>query len=229
MWESVIVLCFVVRYFMPILVLQSSWWGRESWLLCLVHFLVSHDGWVALPHGAMGLSAVCDCGISWSYSLTIFILAQLLWNPWRYPQMDWNIPWAQEAASFTGCEQISTSWCHFWNATGNSFWSTVVSCVYKQPPRICQGLRSSPLWWQLPAVQAYQLWCWWRISPTRSSWKESGKWSSTQKIVRLFTSAPTNDTRDTPYTGSIVTPLKLLTVENISALPSVTASVGTDM
>ena len=32
----VIVLCFVVRYFMSILVLQSSWWGRESWLLCLI-------------------------------------------------------------------------------------------------------------------------------------------------------------------------------------------------
>ena len=26
-------ICFVVRYFMSILVLQSSWWGRESWLL----------------------------------------------------------------------------------------------------------------------------------------------------------------------------------------------------
>ena len=32
-------------------------------LLCFV-FLVSHDCFVALPHGAMGLSAVCDCGIS---------------------------------------------------------------------------------------------------------------------------------------------------------------------
>ena len=32
----VIVLCFVVRYFMSILVLQLSRWGRESWLLCLV-------------------------------------------------------------------------------------------------------------------------------------------------------------------------------------------------
>ena len=30
-WKSVIVLCFVVRYFMSILVLQSSWRGRESW------------------------------------------------------------------------------------------------------------------------------------------------------------------------------------------------------
>ena len=36
LWESVIVLCFVVRYFMSILVLQSSWWGSESWLLCLI-------------------------------------------------------------------------------------------------------------------------------------------------------------------------------------------------
>ena len=36
LWEFVIVLCFVVRYFMPILVLQSSSFGRESWLLCLV-------------------------------------------------------------------------------------------------------------------------------------------------------------------------------------------------
>ena len=33
---------------------------------------MSRDGWVALPRGAMGLSAVCNCGISLSYSLTIF-------------------------------------------------------------------------------------------------------------------------------------------------------------
>ena len=38
----------------------------------LVAFLVSRDGRVALPRGAVGLSVVCDCGISWSYSLTIF-------------------------------------------------------------------------------------------------------------------------------------------------------------
>ena len=36
LWESVTVLCFVVRYLMSILVLQSSWWGRESWLFCLI-------------------------------------------------------------------------------------------------------------------------------------------------------------------------------------------------
>ena len=31
--------------------------------------LVSHDGSVALLHGAMDLSTVCDCDISGSYSL----------------------------------------------------------------------------------------------------------------------------------------------------------------
>ena len=36
MISVVIVLCFVVRYFMSILVLQSSSWGRESWLLSSV-------------------------------------------------------------------------------------------------------------------------------------------------------------------------------------------------
>ena len=34
---------------------------------------MSRDGWAALPRGATGLSAVCDCGISWSYLLTIFV------------------------------------------------------------------------------------------------------------------------------------------------------------
>ena len=40
-------------------------------LVALFVFLVSLDGCVALPRGAMGLSVVCDCGISCSYSLTI--------------------------------------------------------------------------------------------------------------------------------------------------------------
>ena len=38
---------------------------RESWLLCLVCLPgVSRDCLVALLCGAMGLSAICDCGIS---------------------------------------------------------------------------------------------------------------------------------------------------------------------
>ena len=32
------------------------------------------DCCVALPHGFMGLSEVCDCVISRSYSLTIFVV-----------------------------------------------------------------------------------------------------------------------------------------------------------
>ena len=40
-------------------------------LVALLSFLVSRDFCVALPQGAIGLSAVCDCDISRSYSLTI--------------------------------------------------------------------------------------------------------------------------------------------------------------
>ena len=37
---------------------------------------MSRDCYVALLRGAMGLSAVCDWGISWSHSLTIFAVLQ---------------------------------------------------------------------------------------------------------------------------------------------------------
>ena len=65
LWESVIVLCFVIRYFMSILELQSSWWGRESWLLCLiclpgVSLCVCVCGSSSLCHRVVW---VCDCGI----------------------------------------------------------------------------------------------------------------------------------------------------------------------
>ena len=48
------------------LVLQSSCRGKESWLLC---FYCLTDACyskctVALPHGAVGWSGLCDCGIS---------------------------------------------------------------------------------------------------------------------------------------------------------------------
>ena len=57
-------LCFVMHYFVAILVLQSS--GRGSWLLCFYFLQMScnYKYHVALFHGAMGWSAVCDCGIS---------------------------------------------------------------------------------------------------------------------------------------------------------------------
>ena len=53
-----IAVCFVVRYFMSILVLQRelvALLGLSSWCLVIV---------VWLPCDTMGLSAVCDCGIS---------------------------------------------------------------------------------------------------------------------------------------------------------------------
>ena len=41
------------------------WMGkRELVALLNLSSLVSRDGWAALPRGATGLSAVCDCGIS---------------------------------------------------------------------------------------------------------------------------------------------------------------------
>ena len=57
-----------MRYFVTILLLQSSRWGRERELVALL--CLSHECCVALPHDVMGLFAVCDCGISLSFSLT---------------------------------------------------------------------------------------------------------------------------------------------------------------
>ena len=44
----------------------------------LFAFLVSCDCYVALSHEALGLSAVCDCGISWSYSLVFFCIYNII-------------------------------------------------------------------------------------------------------------------------------------------------------
>ena len=63
LWESVIV-CFVVRYFLSI---HSSFaiilMGKRE-VVALLNLSLSSDGLVPLPRGAMGLSAICDCGIS---------------------------------------------------------------------------------------------------------------------------------------------------------------------
>ena len=67
LWKSVIVLCSIVRYFMSILVLQSSWWGRDSWLLCLI-CLTGVSWWLG------GSSSRCNgvvCGLWLWYFLII--------------------------------------------------------------------------------------------------------------------------------------------------------------
>ena len=74
-------LCFVLQYFVPFLVLQSTGWERESWLLYIccsltvmsllsfLNFFLFFSGFFVFCHGAMGCTVVCDCGISCSYSL----------------------------------------------------------------------------------------------------------------------------------------------------------------
>ena len=57
--DSVIVLCFVVHSSIAIILM-----GKRELVALLFVFLVSPDCSVALPRGATGLSAVCDCGIS---------------------------------------------------------------------------------------------------------------------------------------------------------------------
>ena len=55
-------LCLVLQYFVSFLVLKSSRWRRES---CLLYFCCALN--VMCPRGAIGLSVVCDYGISWSF------------------------------------------------------------------------------------------------------------------------------------------------------------------
>ena len=81
LWGSVFALCYVMHCFVSFLVLQSSLRERErerererAISSTLFAFLVSCDCYVALSHEALGLSAVCDYGISWSYSLVFLHL-----------------------------------------------------------------------------------------------------------------------------------------------------------
>ena len=69
LWESVIVLCFVVRYFISMFCCILLYAHSSDAIILMgkrdmVAFLVSHDCDVALPHGVMGFSAFSDCGIS---------------------------------------------------------------------------------------------------------------------------------------------------------------------
>ena len=75
LWDTVIVLCFVIRYVMSILLLQLSWWGRESWLLCLI-CLPGVSWWLS------GSSSQCHgvvCGLWLWYFLIILTYYFCLW------------------------------------------------------------------------------------------------------------------------------------------------------
>ena len=62
-----------MRYIVSILFCYHLDGEERTGCFALFAFLVSRDCCVALSHDAKGLSAVCDCGISCSYTLTIFI------------------------------------------------------------------------------------------------------------------------------------------------------------
>ena len=76
-------LCFILVFMwclVSFLVLKSSSWGRESWLIylhCLKLLSCGRKRSVSLSYGAMGWSEVCNCGISLSYSLTFYFVSCL--------------------------------------------------------------------------------------------------------------------------------------------------------
>ena len=63
-------ICFDLYYFVFLHFFQSFWYERDSWLLSYFVFQMSCfcKCSVALPQVAIGWSAVCDCGICWSYT-----------------------------------------------------------------------------------------------------------------------------------------------------------------
>ena len=73
LWESVIVLCFVVRHFMSIPVLQPSWW-RESWLLCLV--CLSGVSWLLRGSSSRCHGFVCSL---WLWYFLIILTNHIWW------------------------------------------------------------------------------------------------------------------------------------------------------
>ena len=75
LWESVIVLCIVVRYFMSILVLQSSWWGRESWLLCLI--CLPGVSWWLSGSSSRCHGVVCSLWL-WYFLITLIIFEHVV-------------------------------------------------------------------------------------------------------------------------------------------------------
>ena len=79
--------CFGVQNWWSFLVLQSSRWRGEG--LTILNFLML-CGWffsLSLPHGAVGWSAVSDCGVRCSESLIIFFFNKIVGGvaPTRYP------------------------------------------------------------------------------------------------------------------------------------------------
>ena len=65
-------LCFVMRVLSVLSSFAIISPGKRASYFNVIVFLVACDCLYSLPlpYGAVGWSVVCDCGISWSYSLT---------------------------------------------------------------------------------------------------------------------------------------------------------------
>ena len=84
---------------------------------------MSRDGWAALPRGATGLSAVFDCGISWSYSLTIFVFDIL-------SSLCLAVLWSSDGKEMISC--LSYMWCFLVLSLFHSmFWIRCGTWLYR--------------------------------------------------------------------------------------------------
>ena len=107
LWESVIVLCFVVRYFMSILVMQSSWWGRESWLLCLI--CLPGVSWWLNGSSSRCHGVVCSLWL-WYY---LIILTYYFWHHWikvRHACSDFQKNWMEKNTCLSHDLKFPTMW-----------------------------------------------------------------------------------------------------------------------
>ena len=76
---------------------RSTWPAFEERVGCFAKFVfqVSRDCCVAFPRGAMGMSAVWDCGISWSLTYYFFSMIRVWLVPRCLRVVLWSlcVPW----------------------------------------------------------------------------------------------------------------------------------------
>ena len=117
---SVFSLCLLFSTWCPSIFVIILMWKIE---LNATVSLVSWDSQcsLALPLGAVGWSTVCDCGISWSYSLSFFILIR--WLRW------WSrvrIHLFQQDRGFTLDFIIKFKIFNYWQKVSSGYFSHLV-------------------------------------------------------------------------------------------------------
>ena len=110
LWEFCVGLCFGRHNFMSILVLQSSWRGRESWLLCFywpfqgdIPSFVDHFCYLCFVFVMFSylfiVTLLLPAGkelTSWLFCMWYFIVFCHLpkWCPWSGVVLDWFGSWS---------------------------------------------------------------------------------------------------------------------------------------